>query len=52
MIFKVQTETELYVYHNGALLYKAWLDKDGRRRQPSILLNQNGWPNEWLPSHK
>ena len=39
---------ELYVFHNGAVIYKRWLNKNGGKRQPSILIGKNGWPNEWI----
>lgn len=50
MIWKERIGNHLYVYHNGSLVYKRWYSKDGSKAQPSILLNKNGWPNEWLPA--
>lgn len=35
---------ELYVYHNGEVIYKRWTDKKGKKTQPSVLFNK-GWPN-------
>ena len=40
--------TELYVFRDGELVYKRWYGRDGKqKRQPSLLFNINGWPNEW-----
>lgn len=40
---------ELYVFHNGVLIYKRWTDKNGKKTQPSLLYNAPmGWPNEWI----
>jgi hypothetical protein len=47
MMWSERIGKELYVYRNGELVYKAWIDKDGKRRQSSILFN-NSWPNEWI----
>jgi hypothetical protein len=36
---------ELYVYHNGELIYKRWYEKGtNEKREPSILFNKG-----WLP---
>lgn len=39
---------ELYVFCNGELVYKRWTSRSGRKTQPSLLFNTNGWPNEWI----
>lgn len=41
-------DNHVYVYHNGQLIYKKWIDKKGQKIQPSILINNNGWPNEYI----
>lgn len=38
----------LFIFWNGKMIYKRWLNKTGEKTQPSILLNENGWPNEWV----
>jgi hypothetical protein len=48
MIWKERIGHELYVFRNGELVYKVWFGKNGKRCQPSLLFNINGWPNEWL----
>ncbi len=57
MMWSERKGKELYVYRsvqNGPpeLVYKAWIDENGKRRQSSILFN-NSWPNEWIaPSNR
>lgn len=36
----------LFVYHNGKLVYKQWLNKKGKKTEPSLLWNVNGLPHE------
>ncbi len=48
MMWSEQIGREVYVYQNGTLVYKRWVDVNGKKRQPSILLNCNDWPNEWI----
>lgn len=46
---KVRVGSELYVFRDGELVYKRWLDpRNGDKRQPSLLYNTNGWPNVWI----
>ena len=52
MMWSKKIGNELYVYHNGKVIYKRWTDKKGKKTQPSILLNDNGWPNEWIYDKK
>lgn len=42
---------EVYVFHNGELVYKRWLDDNGQKRQPSLLANK-GWPSIWITEPK
>lgn len=44
----IQKGHELYVFRNGELVYKRWTNKNGKKTQPSLLFNTNGWPNEWI----
>lgn len=37
---------EVYVYHNGRLIYKRWLNEDGTKRR-SALFNEQ-WPTVWI----
>ncbi len=40
---------EVYVFHNGTLVYKRWQDKNYKKIQPSLLWNRlKGWMNEWI----
>lgn len=48
MMTSKQIGHELYVWHNGQLVYKRWTNKSGKKTQPSLLFNVNGWPNEWI----
>lgn len=48
MIWSVTQGHHTYVLHNGKVIYKNWLNKDGSKKQPSLLMNNNGWPNEWV----
>lgn len=43
MMWTTKNKNELYVWRNGELVYKRWVSK-----QPSLLYNTNGWPNEWI----
>jgi hypothetical protein len=38
---------EVYVFWNGELVYKRWIDGQGNKRQPSLLANK-GWPPVWI----
>jgi hypothetical protein len=45
----VRVDNHRFVYWRGKLIYKQWLAKDGvTHTQPSIIINHNGWPNEWV----
>ena len=37
---------ELYIFRAGKVIYKKWFTKNGKKKQPSVLFNENGWPNE------
>lgn len=43
MMWSERRGHEVYVFHNGDLVYKRWQDTAGRKTQNSILLNEH-WP--------
>lgn len=45
MMWSKQVGHELYVYHDGRVIYKRWTTKSGNKTQPSVIFNDNGWPN-------
>ncbi len=45
LLWAEQIGQELYVFHRGMPIYKRWM-KNGKKTQPSVLFNVNGWPNE------
>ena len=47
MITKQRIGNELYIFHNGQLVYKRWYTRTGNKAQPSLLHNVV-WPNEWI----
>lgn len=47
-MWSVRKDNHLYIFRNGELVYKRWIGKDNKKTQPSILINTNGWPNEWI----
>lgn len=46
-MWNVREKNHLYVFHNGELIYKRWIGKDGHKTQPSLLFNKQ-WPNEFI----
>ena len=44
MIWSEKHGAEIYVFHNGKLIYKRWIDAAGNKRQPSMLFNRQ-WPS-------
>jgi len=47
-MWSIREANHLYVFHNGELIYKRWLKKDGvTKTQPSVLFNKY-WPNEQI----
>lgn len=49
LMWSERRDNHLYVYHNGVLVYKRWIDKQGKKTQPSLLWNAViGWLNEWI----
>lgn len=48
MMWSERIGNELYVYHNGSLVYKRWYKPSGHKAQPSRIFNINGWPGEWI----
>lgn len=43
-----QIGNELYVYIKGKLAYKKWFKKNSLDKQNSVIINDNGFPNEWI----
>jgi hypothetical protein len=39
---------ELYVYFRGKLIYKRWYKWKSTEKSASIIINDNGYPNEWI----
>lgn len=48
LLWSEQKGNHIYVYWHGKLIYKKWIDPKKNKTQPSILINDNGWPNEWI----
>lgn len=50
MMWSEIKDNQLFVYHNGKLVYKRWYKKNSvEKRQPSLLWNRViGWLNEWI----
>lgn len=51
MMWSERHGSEVYVYQNGELVYKRWLNDKGQKRQPSLLANK-GWPRVWITDPK
>jgi len=51
MIWSERHGRELYIYHDGVVIYKRWLNEDGSKRQPSMLFNEV-WPNVRIAMQK
>lgn len=43
-----KNKNELYIYKDGQLVMKRWVNTRGKKTQPSVLFNINGWPNEQI----
>jgi hypothetical protein len=48
LLWSEKVGNHIYVYWRGQLVYKKWIDPKGNKTQSSILINKNGWPNEWI----
>lgn len=49
LLWSERIDGELYVYFRGKLIYKRWYKKgSNEKHQPSIIINDNGYPNEWI----
>jgi hypothetical protein len=46
MMWSERHGDEVYVFWNGALVYKRWVKEDGEKRA-SLLFNEH-WPNVWI----
>lgn len=46
MMHAIYKDGETYIYKDGQLVMKRWVGKTGKKTQPSVLFNINGWPNE------
>lgn len=42
---KIRHENHLYVFYEGKLIYKQWLDENGKKTEPSMIFNEV-FPNE------
>jgi len=51
MMWSEREGHEVYVFWNGRLVYKRWINADGTKRHPSVLLNE-GWPPVWIIEHE
>lgn len=47
LMWSEKRDNHLYVFRNGILIFKRWLNKAGKKTQSSLLFNKN-WPNEWV----
>lgn len=47
MMWSERHGNEVYVFWNGELVYKRWLDDSGRKRHASLLANRE-WPSVWI----
>lgn len=51
MMWSERFGNEIFVFQNGELVYKRWLDDKGQKQQPSLLANK-GWPSVWITEPK
>lgn len=48
MMWSEKYKNHIFVFYNGELVYKRWVDeKTNTKMQNSLLLNKH-WPNEWI----
>lgn len=47
MMWSERHGNEVYVFWNGELVYKRWLDDSGRKLRASLLANRE-WPAVWI----
>jgi hypothetical protein len=45
MIWTEKKANHVFIYHNGTLIYKRWIDANGRKTEASMIFNIY-WPNE------
>lgn len=48
LLWSERINHELYVYFRGKLIYKRWFKKGSTEKTASIIINDNGFPNEWI----
>lgn len=49
LMYSERIGNEIYVYHNGKLIYRRWLKKNSNQKaQNSIIINDNGFQNVWI----